>query len=91
MKWYIDGDQLAITTDYFVNLQESPAVFIPLDSQRACDLQEKGIFALGYLAVTTLYRDMWRQLGPEPACPNWRFPKGMCGACDYCEIAGWLL
>lgn len=30
MKHFIDDDQLVITKDDFVNLQESPAVFYPL-------------------------------------------------------------
>lgn len=35
MKYFIDGDQLVITRDDFVDLQESPAVFYPLDSDMA--------------------------------------------------------
>ena len=30
MKYFIDGDQLVITKDNFVDLQESPAVFYPI-------------------------------------------------------------
>lgn len=32
MKHFIDGDQVVITKDDFENLQESPAVFMPKDS-----------------------------------------------------------
>jgi hypothetical protein len=32
MKAFADGDQVCITLNDFVNLQESPAVFVPLDS-----------------------------------------------------------
>lgn len=35
MKHFIDGDQLCITQDDFVDLQESPAVFYPLTSEIA--------------------------------------------------------
>lgn len=28
MKWFRDGDQIVITNDDFVNLQESPVVFL---------------------------------------------------------------
>lgn len=31
MKYSVDGNRLCVTRDDFVNLQESPAVFIPLD------------------------------------------------------------
>lgn len=31
MKWSIDGDQVCITKDDFVDLQESPAVFLDRD------------------------------------------------------------
>ena len=32
MKWFLDGDQVVVTHDDFIDLQESPAVFIPTDS-----------------------------------------------------------
>lgn len=35
MKYFIDGDQLTIVLDDFVNLQESPALFYPLSSEIA--------------------------------------------------------
>lgn len=35
MKFFTDGDQLVITKDDFVGLQESPAVFYPLESEIA--------------------------------------------------------
>ncbi|MFH1486717.1 MAG: hypothetical protein ABIH46_11655 [Chloroflexota bacterium] len=45
MKFFIDGDQLVITKDDFVDLQESQALFVPLS--RVCDLLEVDrIFAL---------------------------------------------
>lgn len=35
MQYRIDGDQLMISADSFVNLQESPAIFIPITSELA--------------------------------------------------------
>jgi hypothetical protein len=35
MKFFKDGDQLVITKDDFVDLQESPVVFYPLESEVA--------------------------------------------------------
>ena len=35
MKFFTDGDQLVITKDDFIDLQESPAVFYPLESEIA--------------------------------------------------------
>jgi hypothetical protein len=32
IQWFIDGDQVVIVEDDFINLQESPAVFVPVDS-----------------------------------------------------------
>ena len=46
MKYFIDGDRMVITKDQFIDLQESPAVFIPLDSPDARALQRGGILEL---------------------------------------------
>jgi len=43
MKWFIDGDQICITKDDFVNLQESPAVFVPRDSENGRAIELGGI------------------------------------------------
>jgi len=42
MKFSIDGDQLCITKDDFANLQELPAVFLPLDSDNAKTILRTG-------------------------------------------------
>ena len=42
MKWHIDGDQICITLDDFVNLQESPAVFVPRDSEQGQAIEQSG-------------------------------------------------
>ena len=43
MKWSVDGDQICVTKDNFVNLQESPAVFIPRDSEAGRAIESGGI------------------------------------------------
>ena len=43
MKWFKDGDQVVVTKDDFVDLQESPAVFVPADSQAGQTIQRLGI------------------------------------------------
>ena len=42
MKWFEDGDQLVITYDDFVNLHESPAVFLAGDSEAAQMVRSDG-------------------------------------------------
>ncbi len=42
MKAFADGDQLCITSDNFTNLQESPAVFLPLSGYLAKLIIEEG-------------------------------------------------
>ena len=42
MKYFVDGDQLVITKDDFVNLQESPAVFLALGGSLAKMVLEAG-------------------------------------------------
>ena len=46
MKHFVDGDQLVITKDDFIDLQESPAVFFPLESEIAKTVLEAGLIAL---------------------------------------------
>lgn len=35
MQYRVDGDQLMLCANNFTNLQESPAVFVPLDGELA--------------------------------------------------------
>ena len=42
MKYFIDGDQMVITKDDFVNLQESPAVFYSLEGAIAKAILDAG-------------------------------------------------
>ena len=46
MKWFIDGDQICITRDDFINLQESPAVFVDRDSTIGQTIEHDGIRGL---------------------------------------------
>ena len=46
MRAFTDGNMLCITLDDFVNLQESPAVFIPLDCKNAKIIQRDGFRGL---------------------------------------------
>jgi len=46
MKWFIDGDQVCITRDDFINLQESPAVFVNRDSNIGRTIERDGIIGL---------------------------------------------
>ena len=46
MKHSVDGDQLCITLDDFINLQESPAMFYPLASQLAQTVLNEGMRGL---------------------------------------------
>ena len=43
MKWFIDGDQVVITHDDFVDLQESPAVFVPANSEVGETIRNSGL------------------------------------------------
>lgn len=40
LKCFIDGDNLAVVRDDFVNMQESPAVFVKLDTLRISRISE---------------------------------------------------
>ena len=72
MKATIDGDQLMLTTDHFISLQESPAVFVPLDSDVAQRFQKEGRCGLMLKEVRNIYHDLIEQIPQdEHCCPNW--------------------
>jgi len=48
MKWFVDGDQVVVTKDDFVNLQESPTVFIRKDSEQGKIIQTSGVRGLPF-------------------------------------------
>jgi len=96
MKGTIDGDQLCLTTDHFINLQESPAVFVPLDGDIAQRFQKDGMCGLTLDEVRSIYRNMIKRIPQDNrCCPNWgsqpgQIGLGPCGHCEWCEIMEWI-
>lgn len=64
MKYFVDGDQLCITKDDFINLQESPAVFYPLTSDIAKTVMAEGILAPSVGELMSIYNRL-KQEGHE--------------------------
>lgn len=62
MKTFIDGDQMVVVKDDFVSLQESPAVFIPRDSENGRTLEDGGVLMLP-LGVLRDIRNQLAQMG----------------------------
>jgi hypothetical protein len=46
MKTFQDGDRLCVTRDDFINLQESPAYFLSMDSPMAATILRDGLLGL---------------------------------------------
>jgi hypothetical protein len=46
MKHYIDGDQVVVTKDDFIDLQASPAVFILAESETGKTIVAEGVIGL---------------------------------------------
>lgn len=61
MKHFVDGDQLVLTKDDFVDLQESPAVFFPLTGGIAQTVLGRGFLALPLGDLRRIYADLQRQ------------------------------
>jgi len=61
MKHFIDGDQVTITLDDFVDLQQSPAVFIPVDSEDGRDVIAGGVRQLPVGRLSEIFSDLKRQ------------------------------
>lgn len=40
MKCFRDGNQLCVVRDDFVNLEESPVVFVPLTSEQMAEIDQ---------------------------------------------------
>lgn len=70
MKCFVDGDQVCVVHDDFVNLQESPVVFVPISSQLGFELANFGIEGAALesalallverrLCLTPVMRSMW--------------------------------
>lgn len=57
MKYFVDGDQVVVTKDDFVDLQESPIVFVAKDSEAGETICKIGIAGLAIgdlIAITRL-------------------------------------
>lgn len=54
MKSFVDGDQIVVTWDKFVNLQESPAVFIDAESPLGHTIVANGILAVAMYQLRAL-------------------------------------
>jgi len=86
MKYFVDGDQLVITKDNFVDLQESPAVFYPLESEIAKTVL--GASAIMALPIDDLMRirDLLEMGGISTAAPDAAQPP--CVECEYWHSKG---
>ena len=58
MKYFIDGDQVVITHNDFVDLQESPAVFVPANSEIGTTIRNHGLTWLPFGDLITLQHQL---------------------------------
>jgi len=76
MKWFEDGDAICVTRDDFINLQESPAVFVPKDSDVGRMILQDGLLQLPMYWLRRL-RDYLiieaSRIGKRPVEPSWNF------------------
>ena len=63
MKHFVDGDYVVVTLDDFVDLQESPAVFIPKDSEDGQKLLLDGIRMLSIGSIERIFNELQRKAG----------------------------
>ena len=93
MKAFRDGASICITTDYFVDLQSSPAVFVPDDDAAGNTLLYNDQYELDYDVMQGFYEALLDNL-QSLDCAKWgRLPNGHygpCGECDACEISEWM-
>jgi len=66
MKHFVDGDQLVITRDDFIDLQSSPALFYPLESEIAKTVLEAGTLIALPLGDIMRIRDLLETLAARP-------------------------
>ena len=64
MRFFRDGDQVVVTKDDFVDLQESPAVFVPADSEAGQIIESAGIRFLPVGDLVTIH-NLLREGGGE--------------------------
>ena len=55
VKHFIDGDQICVTKDDFINLQVSPAVFIPCSSETGMAIESGGILNMAFGDLRAVY------------------------------------
>jgi hypothetical protein len=87
MRYEIDGNRLRLTTHYFSELENSPAVWLPLSSELAQRIIAKNdANVMSYMECRAMYRSLYTQL----ATPNCRHlgirPAGHFGQCGFCDI-----
>ena len=91
MQAFGDGDHICITSDYFENLQESPAVFLPAENPLARLLLLKNGFKRPglYEEIENLRSQLLNDMWPDQRhCSNWRRELSPCGDCEWCELSG---
>ena len=76
MKCFVDGDQVCVVRDDFVDLQESPAVFIPLESQLGFELANFGLEGASQESVLTFLVERRLCLTPIMKSMWTAFPVG---------------
>jgi len=54
MKWFVDGNQVVVTKDGFIDLQTSRAIFIPADSEQGQIIQKQGLHWLPFSDLVAL-------------------------------------
>ena len=89
MKHTIDGDHMCITTDYFVNLMESPALFIPVSDGIARHIMAYGLAALGSDEIKRMKEELIHQVPDEQRqCANPANGENCerCERCEWCEL-----
>lgn len=72
MKYFVDGDQLVITRDDFIDLQESPALFYPVGSdiaQTVLKAESIGALSVGVLMRMQRLLNLEPQKYKRPTCP----------------------
>ena len=65
MKHFVDGNQLVITRDDFVDLEESPALFFPLTTHVAETVLKGGLLSLPLEVLRDIFTSLQRQANHE--------------------------
>jgi hypothetical protein len=67
LRWCLDGDHVCVYRDDFVNLQESPALFFPLNGSIGQTVVKKGLEGLSFDELdkmwVTLAKQRWGKQG----------------------------